>query len=242
VENLSARGRPADIRCSGAAHSSSGTPPLLQWFCTSWHNCARHFRALPVHYRCPHRLPLAQVSYSVAVPEITWRNGEVRRRERIAPASFWILSAASLMAALLWSTGYCHPFLFVDAFVVKVREGGQVRSCSVLMVIAVHEEGHCEILVLQLGESESERSWIACIRWRKGRGLSGIDLTAGDHHGELTSAIHLQCSSKGRAGNATRCTCPPASAVRHPRRCRQCCMRGCARSLRHPTCRPPRGS
>jgi transposase-like protein len=88
--------------------------------------------------------------------------------------------------------GTRYPFLIVDALVVKVREGGRVRSCSALVATGVNEEGYREILGLQLGDSESERSWVDFFRWLKGRGLHGVDLVVSDNHGGLTTAVRVQ--------------------------------------------------
>jgi transposase-like protein len=85
-----------------------------------------------------------------------------------------------------------YPFLLVDALVVKVREGGRVRACSALIASGVNDEGFREILGLQLGDSESERSWGDFFRWLKGRGLSGVDLVVSDNHGGLTNAVRIQ--------------------------------------------------
>jgi transposase-like protein len=84
------------------------------------------------------------------------------------------------------------PFVFVDALVIKVREDGRVRSRSALIATGVNEAGYREILGLQLGDSESERSWTDFFRWLKGRGLSGVDLVVSDHHGGLTTAVRVQ--------------------------------------------------
>ena len=65
--------------------------------------------------------------------------------------------------------GTRFPFVLVDALVIKVREGGQVRSCSALIVTGINEAGYREILGLQLGDSESERSWSEFFRWLRGR-------------------------------------------------------------------------
>ena len=85
-----------------------------------------------------------------------------------------------------------YPFLLVDAVVLKVREGNRVRSCSVLVATGVNAAGYREILGLQVGDSESERSWMDFFRWLKGRGLSGVDLVVSDNHGGLTAAIRVQ--------------------------------------------------
>jgi putative transposase len=85
-----------------------------------------------------------------------------------------------------------YPFVLVDALVLKVREGGHVRAVSALVAVGVNELGYREILGLQLGDSESERSWVAFFLWLKGRGLAGVDLVVSDHHGGLVKAIRVQ--------------------------------------------------
>lgn len=85
-----------------------------------------------------------------------------------------------------------YPFVLVDALVVKVRESGRVRAVSALVAVGVNEAGYREILGLQLGDSESERSWMSFFTWLKGRGLAGVDLVVSDHHGGLVNAIQVQ--------------------------------------------------
>jgi putative transposase len=85
-----------------------------------------------------------------------------------------------------------YPFVLVDALVLKIREGGRVRARSALLAIGVNETGYREILGLQLGDSESERSWMEYFVWLKGRGLSGVDLIVSDSHGGLVNAVRLQ--------------------------------------------------
>jgi len=88
--------------------------------------------------------------------------------------------------------GTRYPFVLVDALVIKVREGGRVRARSALIATGVNEAGYREILGLQLGDSESERSWSDFFIWLKGRGLAGVDLVVSDHHGGLVNAVRLQ--------------------------------------------------
>jgi transposase-like protein len=84
-----------------------------------------------------------------------------------------------------------YPFVLVDALVVKVREEGRVRARSLLVALGVNEAGYREILGLQLGDSESERTWVEYFAWLKGRGLGGVDLIVSDHHGGLVNAVRL---------------------------------------------------
>ncbi|HEY7095071.1 MAG TPA: IS256 family transposase [Ktedonobacterales bacterium] len=85
-----------------------------------------------------------------------------------------------------------YPFVLVDALVLKIREEGRVRARSALLAIGVNEAGYREILGLQLGDSESERSWMEYFVWLKSRGLSGVDLVVSDSHGGLVNAVRLQ--------------------------------------------------
>src|SRR5258706_851723 len=89
-------------------------------------------------------------------------------------------------------SGQHYPFVLVDALVLKVRESGRVRAVSALVAVGVNAAGYREILGLQLGDSESERSWMGFFTWLKGRGLAGVDLVVSDHHGGLVNAIQVQ--------------------------------------------------
>jgi transposase-like protein len=89
-------------------------------------------------------------------------------------------------------SGNHYPFLLVDALVLKVREGGQVRNVSALIAVGVNVEGYREILGLQVGDSESEASWTALFTWLKRRGLQGVDLVVSDDHGGLVKAVQVQ--------------------------------------------------
>src|SRR5260370_20785889 len=89
-------------------------------------------------------------------------------------------------------SGQRYPFVLVDAVVLKVREGARVRAVSALVAVGVNAAGYREILGLELGDSESERSWMGFFTWLKGRGLAGVDLLVSDHHGGLVNAIQVQ--------------------------------------------------
>jgi len=89
-------------------------------------------------------------------------------------------------------SGQRSPFVLVDALVLTVREDGRVRTLSALLAVGVHAAGYREILGLQLGDSESARTWMSFFTWLKGRGLRGVDLVVSDHHGGLVNAIRVQ--------------------------------------------------
>ena len=52
-----------------------------------------------------------------------------------------------------------YPYLFVDAKIEKVRDGGRVQRKAVVVAHAVHETGRREIIGLDIGDAETEAFW-----------------------------------------------------------------------------------
>jgi len=89
-----------------------------------------------------------------------------------------------------------YPYLFLDAKVEKVRDGGRVvRKCLVL-AHGVHESGYREVIGLDVGEAETEAFWKSFLRGLVKRGLAGVQLVVSDAHPGLKAAIAqvLGCS------------------------------------------------
>ncbi len=82
-----------------------------------------------------------------------------------------------------------YPYLWLDAKVEKVRDGGRVvRKCLVL-AYGVHESGYREVIALDVGEAETEAFWRSFLRSLVERGLSGVELVVSDAHAGLKNAI-----------------------------------------------------
>jgi putative transposase len=82
-----------------------------------------------------------------------------------------------------------YPYLFLDAKVEKVRDGGRVvRKCLVL-AHGVHESGYREVIGLDCGEAETEAFWRSFLRSLVKRGLVGVQLVVSDAHPGLKAAI-----------------------------------------------------
>src|SRR5438874_7034205 len=82
-----------------------------------------------------------------------------------------------------------YPYLWLDAKVEKVRDGGRVvRKCLVL-AHGVHESGYREVIALDVGEAETEAFWRSFLRSLVERGLSGVQLVISDAHAGLKKAI-----------------------------------------------------
>ncbi|HUN78702.1 MAG TPA: IS256 family transposase [Solirubrobacteraceae bacterium] len=82
-----------------------------------------------------------------------------------------------------------YPYLFVDAKVEKVRDGGRVKRKCVVVAHAVHETGRREIIGLDVGETETEAFWRGFLRSLLARGLSGVQLAISDAHPGLKAAL-----------------------------------------------------
>jgi len=82
-----------------------------------------------------------------------------------------------------------YPYLFVDAKVEKVRDGGRVRRKCVVLAHGVHETGRREILGLDVGEAETEAFWREFLRGLVARGLVGVQLAISDAHPGLKAAL-----------------------------------------------------
>ena len=82
-----------------------------------------------------------------------------------------------------------YPYLFVDAKIEKVRDGGRVARKCVVIAHAVHETGRREIIGLDVGAAETEAFWTEFLRSLVARGLVGVQLAISDAHPGLKAAI-----------------------------------------------------
>jgi putative transposase len=82
-----------------------------------------------------------------------------------------------------------YPYLFLDAKVEKVRDGGRVRRKCLVIAHGVHEAGHREVIALDVGECETEAFWREFLRGLVRRGLVGVQLAISDAHPGLKAAI-----------------------------------------------------
>src|SRR3954449_325148 len=82
-----------------------------------------------------------------------------------------------------------YPYLFVDAKVEKVRDGGRVVRKCVVIAHGVHETGRREIIGLDVGAAETEAFWREFLRGLVARGLVGVELAISDAHPGLKAAL-----------------------------------------------------
>jgi len=80
------------------------------------------------------------------------------------------------------------PYVFVDARYEKVRHGGSVVSCAVLMAFGVDAGGHRSVLGVSVSLSEAEVHWREFFASLQDRGLHGVRLLVSDDHAGLQAA------------------------------------------------------
>jgi hypothetical protein len=73
-----------------------------------------------------------------------------------------------------------HPYGWLDAPFVKVRQHGKVVSMAVVMATSVRETGDREVLGCDIGPSEDGAFWGHCLQQLVARGLHGVQVVIRD--------------------------------------------------------------
>lgn len=82
-----------------------------------------------------------------------------------------------------------YPYVWLDAMYVKSREDGRIANVAVVVATAVTDDGHREVLGVDIVSAEDEAAWTAFLRGLVARGLSGVKLVVSDAHEGLKSAV-----------------------------------------------------
>ncbi len=80
------------------------------------------------------------------------------------------------------------PYLILDARYEKIRHGGSVVPCAVLVAIGVTTEGARSILGVSVSLSEAEVHWREFLASLQDRGLHGVRYIVSDDHAGLKQA------------------------------------------------------
>lgn len=76
--------------------------------------------------------------------------------------------------------GRKYPYVYVDGIYLRRNWGHEYENVSILVAIAVNEEGYREVLGAAEGMKEDKASWLSFFQWLKGRRLDGVQLIVGD--------------------------------------------------------------
>jgi putative transposase len=86
------------------------------------------------------------------------------------------------------------PYLILDARYEKVRHGGSVVSCAVLVAIGIDKEGKRSVLGVSVSLSEAEVHWRDFLAGLQARGLHGVRMVVSDDHAGLREALKARLS------------------------------------------------
>ncbi len=82
-----------------------------------------------------------------------------------------------------------YTYVWLDAMVQKVREAGRIQNVAVVIATAVDNDGHREVLGLDVITTEDGAGWLAFLRGLVARGLNGTALVVSDAHVGLVDAV-----------------------------------------------------
>lgn len=80
------------------------------------------------------------------------------------------------------------PYLLLDARYEKVRHGGQVVDCALLVAVGILPNGKRSVLGVSVSLSEAEIHWRTFLESLTARGLHGVKLVTSDDHSGLKAA------------------------------------------------------
>jgi transposase-like protein len=86
------------------------------------------------------------------------------------------------------------PYLVLDARYEKVRHGGAVVSCAVLIAVGLDLLGHRSVLGVSVSLSEAEVHWREFLGSLQDRGLHGVRYVVSDNHAGLRAALTARLS------------------------------------------------
>lgn len=81
------------------------------------------------------------------------------------------------------------PYLVLDARYEKVRHGGSVVDCAVLMAVGVRDDGKRSVLGVSVSLSEAEVHWREFLTSLQERGLHGVRMVTSDDHKGIRAAL-----------------------------------------------------
>jgi transposase-like protein len=81
-----------------------------------------------------------------------------------------------------------YPYMILDARYEKVRQGGQLLDCAVLIAIGIGQDGKRSVLGVSVALSEAEVHWRAFFQSLVQRGLSGVTYIVSDDHPGMAAA------------------------------------------------------
>lgn len=82
-----------------------------------------------------------------------------------------------------------YPIIFIDAIHFSVRHDNIITKLAAYVVMGINEDGHKEVLTIEVGENESSKYWLGVLNSLKNRGVKDILILCSDGLTGLKDAI-----------------------------------------------------
>jgi transposase-like protein len=113
---------------------------------------------------------------------------------KVSPATISELNKKAYVHIEEWRNrplkGSKYPYVYVDGIYLRRNWGGEYENVSILVAIAVNEDGYREVLGAAEGMKEDKASWLSFFQWLKSRGLDGVQLIVGDKCLGMLEAVY----------------------------------------------------
>jgi transposase-like protein len=158
-------------------------------------------RSMPFETAIVERYRRRESSVEEALIEMYLAGVSVRRVEDITEALWGTRVSPSTVSKLnqkiykkidVWRNRQLtrsYPYVYLDGIALKRSWGGEVRNVSILVAIAVAEDGYREVIGAVEGAKEDRESWGDFLRQLKDRGLKGVRLVISDKCLGLVEAV-----------------------------------------------------
>jgi putative transposase len=159
-------------------------------------------RTLPFETAIIQRYQKREISVEEALVEMYLAGVSVRRVEDITQALWGAKVSAGTISKLNqkvygkieeWRQRQLlldYPYVYLDGIYLKRNWGGSYENVSILVAMAVNEEGQREVIGAAEGMKEDQESWLNFLKSLKERGLRGVRLFIGDKCLGLLGAIN----------------------------------------------------
>lgn len=83
-----------------------------------------------------------------------------------------------------------YPIVFVDAVHFSVRNNNVIQKLAAYVILGINDEGHKEVLSIQIGENESSKFWLSTLNELKNRGVNDILILCADGLTGMKEAVN----------------------------------------------------
>jgi putative transposase len=84
-----------------------------------------------------------------------------------------------------------YPVVFIDAVHFSVRENNVIKKLAAYVILGINEDGHKEVLSLQIGQNESSKYWLGVLNELKNRGVKDILILCADGLSGIKESINV---------------------------------------------------